>query len=90
MAMAVAAPEPPLPMSYATRRPRQRCSGHQWFATAMDAWDDYLAKLLANRADPGQTVFRCGLCGFFHHGGSGFKSLGRLLDENGWTDEKAH
>ena len=56
----------------------------------MDAWDDYLAKLLANRADPGQTVFRCGLCGFFHHGGSGFKSLGRLLDENGWTDENAH
>jgi hypothetical protein len=61
------------------------CGRHRPFATAREAWLHYIAQLIANKTDPGQTVFRCA-CGFFHHGG-GIRSLGRLLSESGWTDD---
>lgn len=65
---------------------RQTCANHRPFLTAGEAWAHYVAQLVANATDPGQTVYRCGPCGFFHHGG-GIRSLGRLLTEAGWKDE---
>lgn len=66
---------------------RRTCRGHRPFATEREAWLHYLAKLLANEVDPGQQVYRCRGCWHWHHGGTQVYSLGRLLAENGWTDD---
>lgn len=68
----------------------ESCGRHQKFATEADAWRHFLARVVANACDPGQSTFLCRACGWWHHGGAPFKSLGPLLAENGWTDEVPH
>jgi hypothetical protein len=83
-ALLMAAPEdaPAMPPPVRLTR-RQTCANHRPFETELEAWAHYVGQLIANRMDPGQTVYRCG--SHWHHGG-GIRSLGRLLAEEGWDD----
>lgn len=67
---------------------RQTCRNHRPFLSAGEAWAHYVAQLVANATDPGQTVYLCSACRRWHHGG-GIRSLGRLLAESGWEDRRA-
>lgn len=68
----------------------QSCGRHQKFATEDEAWRHFLARVVANACDPGQSTFFCRACGWWHHGGAPFKSLSRFMAENGLTDEFTH
>lgn len=74
---------PPVRGSEAWHESQKRtCANHARFPTEDAAWRHYIEQLRANGVDPGQTVYFCTACGWFHHGG-GIRSLGRLIAESG-------
>lgn len=87
--MLAEAPAPGFPMDAYDERQVRSCGRHRPFETEHEAWLVYLTLVVANRVDPGQTIYRCRKCWFFHYGRGGGKSLGRLLAEAGWADERA-